>query len=75
VPERRVVRMTTGSCPYCGEASSNDVVIARAHPTQTVRRCVRCDLHSTEANGGKRYPHDDPTDPASPMGLSVTLSM
>lgn len=61
-----------GACPYCGH---QDRVLAQAqpnHPQKTALVCGSCGRHSTEFNG-RRYPHDDPSDPLSPIAVSTRI--
>lgn len=63
---------TNGNCPYCGVSSRIVAQIQPGHPNKTALICGSCSRYSTEMNG-RRYPHDDPSDPLSPMAVSVLI--
>lgn len=65
-------KATNGECPYCGAQESTLATVQPQHPQKTALICGSCGRHSTKMNG-RRYPHDDPSSPLSPMAVSVRI--
>lgn len=65
-------KATSGACPYCGHSDRVLAAQQPGHPQKTALICGSCGRHSTEMNG-RRYPHDNPSDPLSSMAISVRV--
>lgn len=72
---RKMVRASTGGCPYCGGGLS-PVTNQPLREDELTMHCGSCLRFSTEREGnGKVYPHDDPSDVSSPIATAVYIEV